>query len=183
MSDDAERADKAFFHAAERGDVDAMYDAFAAGASATCTDSNGTTPLIAAAQSGEFDAFRFAVTCGGDLNSATKEGNTPLHFALARYGYDERMIEYAIYHGADANAVNNGGMPVLRCAMHTNPELARLLVEAGADVGLLDVSDLIPSRCSQKHLNKAELRKLFEGSEMPSFLDALGINLMDERPL
>ena len=181
---EAEGADEDFLDAAERGDVAAMYDAFAAGASATCTDSGGTTPLIAAAQSGEFDAFRFAVTCGGDLNAATTEGNTTLHFALARCDYDERMIEYAIYHGADVNAVNNWGLPVLRCAMHTNPEVARLLVEAGADVGLLSKSDLVlPPRGSQRRLNNVQLRKLFEGSEVPSFLDALGFNVMDERPL
>ena len=184
MSDDTERADKAFLRAAWIGDVDAMYDAFSAGASMRYAKRDGTTPLIAAVQSGQFDAFRFAVTCGGDLNVASKDGNTPLHHALSPFYYDKRIIQYAIRNGADVNAMNNGGSPVLFYAMHTNPEVARLLVEAGADVDLLSKSDLVlPSRGSQRRLNNAQVRRWLSGSEMPSFLSALGFDLMDECPL
>ena len=41
----------------------------------------------------------------------------------------------------------------------------------------------VPSRRPQGRLNSVQLRRWLSGSEMPSFLSALGFDLMDECPL
>jgi ankyrin repeat protein len=124
---------------------------------------NDATPLLLAAQNGNAEIARLLIEAGADVNASDLAGRTPLMLArnveilklLQRAGVnlnarnadgttalwravglvDERMIRFLIQAGADVNAKDRSGQPVLMAA---RGNAARILIEAGADVNATD---------------------------------------------
>jgi len=82
-------------------------------------------------------AIPFLASRGADLNLRNYKGQTPLHFALggsdSHYPgpFREEAARALIAAGADINAVDEGGVTCLGCAVK-NVRMVRLLLENGA---------------------------------------------------
>ncbi|MBM3567111.1 MAG: ankyrin repeat domain-containing protein, partial [Alphaproteobacteria bacterium] len=79
--------------------------------------------------------------------------------AIANYAGEMPGVARALIEGgADANAVQDGFTPLMRAAIARNPDLARRLLQKGADPGRKDAqgrraADFVPA-------SDADLRKL-----------------------
>jgi ankyrin repeat protein len=94
-----------------------------------------TTPLTVAAERGEADQVRKLIAAGADLNERDKSGYTALVWA-ARNG-DTKVAEALIEARADMNVrdcAENGWTPLMHAIHKNNNEMARLLIDRGADV-------------------------------------------------
>ncbi|CAI5467807.1 unnamed protein product, partial [Closterium sp. Yama58-4] len=155
-------------YAASRGDVEHLKKLIKAGANASKADYDGRTPLHLAAAGGYDEVVRFLLLEGADVNSLDNFGTTPLLEALragndstAKILTDKHGTVNLQEAGTDlCNAVMRGDTGLLRRLLvnGVNPnaadydlrtplhiasaegfvQVARLLVEHGADVAALD---------------------------------------------
>ncbi|HSB12326.1 MAG TPA: sigma-70 family RNA polymerase sigma factor [Blastocatellia bacterium] len=105
----------------------------------------GFTPLELAAHFGQIEVARFLIAAGANVNDASRHAMklSPLHAAL--FGKRTEIARMLLDHGADINARRGGaGMPragwtaLHYCAGFGFTELARYLVERGADTKAVD---------------------------------------------
>ncbi|KAJ9470928.1 Hsp70-Hsp90 organizing protein 3 [Diplonema papillatum] len=95
-------------------------------------------------------------------------GSTALHWAAARGS--EKILVWLIRHGADINALNNGGSTPLHSACSNGqPNTVRILIQAGASTTYIDccgdvAADVIKPGCEQ------QLRAIIRGSEIEATL-------------
>ncbi|OPZ84455.1 MAG: Ankyrin repeats (3 copies) [bacterium ADurb.Bin429] len=112
------------------------------GANANASDNEGRTRLHY--YEGLLETFQLLVGHGADVNAKTVKGLTPLH-----YQHTKNVAAYLIDQGANLNAQNDGNFTPLHYMVidYMNDEekpscspmtLARLYIERGADVNLLD---------------------------------------------
>ncbi|CAI5463327.1 unnamed protein product [Closterium sp. Yama58-4] len=155
-------------YAASRGDIEHLKKLIKAGANASKADYDGRTPLHLAAAGGYDEVVRFLLLEGADVNSLDNFGTTPLLEALragndstAKILTDKHGTVNLQEAGTDlCNAVMRGDTGLLRRLLvnGVNPnaadydlrtplhiasaegfvQVARLLVEHGADVAALD---------------------------------------------
>jgi len=124
------------------------------GADVNTGDREDCTPLHWAAFKGHLDVARLLIESGADVNAKNNTGWTPLHFAASK-GYLD-IARLLIEKGADVNAGDACGQwfeendvlyedfcerPLLCCgtplhwaAFNGHLEVARLLIESGADI-------------------------------------------------
>jgi ankyrin repeat protein len=101
-----------------------------------------TNRLVIAAGNNESEHVLALLNAGGDVNA--KEGNdlfriSPLGIAVLR-GYTN-LIAYLVAHGANVNIRNQNGTTPLMLAvggLQSSADIARLLMDHGADVSLKD---------------------------------------------
>lgn len=133
-----------------------------AGADARARDDHGYTPLHYAH---EPDAMRLLIASGADVNGRSDNGSTVLHYALYSYSYDAIVEPYRIapllqLPGIDLNARNEDGCTPLwlaiqrdeRCDNPYDQQLAKLLVQAGADLddeGALQCRQSLPPSATE----------------------------------
>lgn len=93
--------------------------------------SDADRALLLAATSGDTDALAQALDEGASLSASgtAQYGSTALH--LAAGGGHEAAVRLLLERGADPDAVSDEGLTPL---LHATPEVARLLIDAGADV-------------------------------------------------
>ena len=100
--------------------------------------------LCYAAQAGDEKEVRSLLEQGVDPDSRMPDGMT----ALAQSVYwsrNPRVVKLLIEAGAEVNATNGAGIPVISLAAERgNSEAVRLLVEAGADKNAADTEGSTP---------------------------------------
>lgn len=105
----------------------------------------GFTPLALAAHFGHIEVARFLIDRGANVNDISQHPMKlrPLHAAL--FGRKTEMALLLVDHGADLDATRGGaGMPragwtaLHYCARYGFSELAKTLVDRGADLNVVD---------------------------------------------
>ncbi|MBM63884.1 MAG: hypothetical protein CL484_13135 [Acidobacteria bacterium] len=136
--------------AARHGDVETARALLEAGAALGDTSADGNSPLVLAAISGHELLARFLLAQGADPNAAGA-GYSALHAAVLRSQPD--LVRDLLARGANPNARlikgtpvprwtyqyiltarEKGATPVMLAAKYLEPEILRLLADAGADV-------------------------------------------------
>ncbi len=99
------------------------------------------TPLIQACRHEDYEAVSELLRNYDAVNDADKFGYTALHAAV-RYAYKNKdgaaqIVALLLTNGANINAQECvGESPLMYTVYYNYPDLARLLLEAGADVNL-----------------------------------------------
>jgi ankyrin repeat protein len=83
---------------------------------------------------------------GADVDATDINGRTPLHWLFTYCGTDGQdelfLARLFLENGADVNAISNDGLSPLQCALMclwgADPDVIALLLEYGADVGVLN---------------------------------------------
>jgi ankyrin repeat protein len=117
-----------------------------------------------AAQQGDLDEVRALVAKGADVNAFDDLGMTPLHHAAK----EERLevARFLLEHGANVNAHHEasiGNTPLGEIAPNCSYDIAKLLVDAGAD-------PTIPGWMGITALHSASERKQEEGRKVHQLL-------------
>ena len=129
--------------AAQAGDVERLRALLAQGEPVDQRDDSGDTPLMVAARVGHEDSFLWLIRSGADPRAIGHGKATPLHWA-ARAGRP-KMIQSLLDRGVDIDALSESpdpdvepGMTPFQAALFDGRhDMARLLVEAGAEVNAL----------------------------------------------
>eukprot|EP00118_Oscarella_pearsei_P019911 m.214261 g.214261 ORF g.214261 m.214261 type:complete len:859 (+) comp39807_c1_seq7:2007-4583(+) len=106
------------------------------GANVNESDLSGRTPLYFAAQRGLNDIARVLVDYGARVSPQTNWGSTPLHVAADK-GFDSILRLLTSIPGTSTNMQNKNGDSALHLAAYRGKlDAVRVLLDAGADVGL-----------------------------------------------
>ena len=128
--------DEALLEAAEAGKLEGVLEALRLGADISAETSDGWTALHFAAAQGRVDVARALLDAGANVSAdTTSVRRTPLHWA-ARNGRTE-TVHLLLRRGAQtASRDTEGSAPLHLAAARAegNAEVARLLLEVGADV-------------------------------------------------
>lgn len=129
---------RAFFDAAEDGDVDKLRAGLQMGYSVNMqTRERGRSPLMAASAHGRDAAVRFLLENGAKVNRKDADGQTALGAAFA--GRHWSVARTLLDGGADPNApFRTGTYPLIALVRRNNVDLMRLLLNKGADVNVAD---------------------------------------------
>ncbi len=109
------------------------------GASVSHHDNYGNSPMMSAARSGNVELIAYLIEKGGSIEEQTEHGSTLLHLAVVR-GHPE-MTRYLLEQGIDVNISPDpvrAPMPIIRAFNFGNTEIARILLEFGADIDYAD---------------------------------------------
>lgn len=91
----------------------------------------GKKQIFKAVEGGRTELVALQLKAGMNVNVDLFDGNTPLHIAASK-GWLE-IARLLVQHGADVNARNKGGTPVIGFAIiQKHSEMVKLLAEAGA---------------------------------------------------
>jgi len=104
-------------------------------------DVNQRTPLHTAAGGGHAEIAELLLALGADVDAQNQEGHTSLHEAAL--GQDFTFMELLIRHSADLEVLDAYGRTALHLVARQTGrvDLATLLLEAGADVDVLEGSN------------------------------------------
>lgn len=127
------------------GKVEAVREILQAGAGVNAGGPRGITALMEAATWGEAAVAEELADAGAALDAGDHQGMTALMWAAnqpASVRDTTDVVDYLIYAGADLNIKSNNGWTALDYARRhdTNPEVARLLENAGAKSGTSDAT-------------------------------------------
>ena len=115
--------------AALRNDLDVAKLLIERGADVKAAALNGTTPLHFAANRSFYDMAKLLIDRGAAVNAKDEDGKTPLLIS-----YDLDLMKLLIDRGADVNASSNYGSTRLGNAfLNINPDVAKLLIDRGAN--------------------------------------------------
>jgi ankyrin repeat protein len=123
-------------------------------------------PVHSAAQDGDVGRLSELVAEGHAVNAFDDLGHTPLHYAVEKGHLD--AARFLIGSRADVNAHDErviGETPLGEVAGTCSLQMARLLVEAGAD-------PTIPGWMQLTALDKAKGRKRGDGPQVYEYLNA-----------
>ncbi len=116
-------------HAAERGRVGAVRLLLKRGADVSCPDQAGRLPVVGAVLGKSPAAVGTLVRAQGGLHWQDDEGKTLLHYAAA--WANASVVSVLLRAGLKADVLDGRGRTPLSAA--TDPEIARVLLENGAD--------------------------------------------------
>jgi len=123
------------------------------------SDEIALTPLMVAARMNRLEMAQFLIASGADVNAvSTKQGdgmggNAPLWYAAqgSRTGR-EPIVELLLRNGAQVDFAGELGWTALHMAAQWNhPNVARILIENGAEIERLDDEGSPPMKIAQKH--------------------------------
>jgi ankyrin repeat protein len=106
----------------------------------------GSTPLHSAARMGYLDGVEFLVEKGADVNAVNNDGYgyTPLVINILKDEPDEDIIKFLLEKGAKIEYKGATGYDMsalLIAIIETANEIAEILVDAGANVNVVDPTD------------------------------------------
>lgn len=130
------------------------------GADVNKADALESGPIHHAVRRGQTEIIRVLAEAGADLNWESKDVRTPLSMAIEIENLE--MIRVLVAAGEDVNRLDlehRSNPPLLEACFLGNEAIARLLLDAGADVGLANVSGFDPlmSAAGQGHLGVVKL--------------------------
>lgn len=113
------------------GNIELMRLFISRGADINRLNDNGETPIILAAWRGNLDAVKWLLERGARINAPERQWSA-LHYAVFA-GHGE-VADFLMAQGADINALSTNGSTVVMMAIYEGrEELARKLIEKGAD--------------------------------------------------
>mmetsp|Transcript_59664 Transcript_59664/g.69726 ORF Transcript_59664/g.69726 Transcript_59664/m.69726 type:complete len:917 (-) Transcript_59664:132-2882(-) len=134
--------------AASEGHVEALKLLIAANANVNASDKDGTTPLMAASARGHQEAVKALIEAKADINVQNEDGHTALMFAYNGKNQVETLWERYVQFVAEGTAEEGGKKesevddndtgPIIKEALETHTALVESLLQAGADVKLVD---------------------------------------------
>ncbi|SES11843.1 ankyrin repeat domain-containing protein [Sphingobium sp. YR768] len=135
-----ERRQELLFEAAKLGRADLIPLLVNNGADVNAYESRGFTPLILAAYNGQADTVEALLKAGADpCKPDLRQGNTA-QMGVAFKG-DDRIATRLLKERCDVNARNKAGQTALMTAsLFGRTVQVKLLLEHGADAGLIDAS-------------------------------------------
>ena len=138
LSDDRQEPDEVI--------VEIMKILIKGGADVNARDEYGNTPLHGFVTRRLPEAVRVLIEAGADVNARTENGHTPLHASHNSYAPNRaEIIRILIKGGADVNARDESGeTPLHSFALVGPPEAVEALIDAGADLTVIDAYDNSP---------------------------------------
>lgn len=120
--------------AARRGDVEGVRALLSAGADVNAANRFGVVPLHAAIEAGDAALTRVLLDAGADVARVDRAGESPL--MLAAHAGEPATVAVLLEHGAvvAARDVRYGQTALMIAARHGHLDVARRLLDAGADV-------------------------------------------------
>jgi ankyrin repeat protein len=102
----------------------------------------GRTPLHLAAYNGMPQVAKLLVSRGGNVKASSSDGATPLHSAAISIKNNIQLLELLLSKGADVNSGRGTkiGTPLILAAKYGDVDVARILVNNGADINAQDAS-------------------------------------------
>ena len=163
------------FVAIEREAVGAMRALLAAGADPDAANRIGMTPLHLVCYRGNLEMARLLLAAGADPSRADEEGVDPLGIAVQRR--DVALALLLLERGADPARAEpyNGRTPLHMAAVCGQAEVARALLERGADRAVRDRQGATPLELAQRYGNDGVAAALgAPPSAAPGVLAGLG---------
>jgi ankyrin repeat protein len=152
----------ALHFAAEMGNSRAIGLLAAKRADLNIRDKNGDTPLHLAIRSGSLKAARALIEAGADLSLANNEGVQPLMLAATKKN-GEYLVSLLISHGVGINVADRDGDTALHHAAQAgNLPSVRLLLNAGANLKLINRMGYKPEECARRFMQKPVVKLLHE---------------------
>ena len=110
------------------------------GSSVEPRDFNMWSPLHWAAHYGDLEAMQVLLDCRADIDSRTNINRTPLHEAVGKSpgANGPTVVRFMLDHGANVNARMQGTTPLHLASKYGRSDVARLLIERGAEVEAKD---------------------------------------------
>jgi Ankyrin repeats (3 copies)/Ankyrin repeats (many copies) len=139
-SPDAER----LRHAASCGDLATVTRLLREGLSPDAAESKpgareGQTAMHFAAEQDRTGVIDFLVASRANVNARAAGGTSPLHLASSRGRL--AAVKALLRHGADPNAVDERGTPLLRALLQGSADIATVLLDQGADPNVRSPAD------------------------------------------
>ncbi|WP_153787934.1 ankyrin repeat domain-containing protein [Pseudomonas sp. EMN2] len=123
--------------AARLGDLPAIRQALAQGATLDARDDQGQTALLVATHANQVAAAQVLIEAGADVNAKDNIHDSPYLYAGAR-GLDE-ILRLTLAHGADLKSTNRyGGTALIPAAERGHVQTVQLLIDAGVEVNHLN---------------------------------------------
>ncbi len=130
---DKTRGQTPLWWAANHGHIELAQKLLDKGANVNTPDHHGGTPLTTAAGSGHLDMVHLLVDARADVHARIYDGRKAFNLAITN-GH-KRVAEYLLTVGNEPNEAGNSGYSPLMIAAENNfYDLAKLLIEQGADV-------------------------------------------------
>ena len=143
------------------------------GADVNAVDGNGQMALMLACYDGKVDIVKFLIEKGAYVNAKDKIGNAALLFTCMNGNLDivkMDIIKLLIANKADVNSQNKSGHTLLMVACwHGKLEMAKILIENGADVDAPNISSyLMPFKIPQL---KKIIKSLLESEHVKNAIE------------
>ena len=124
------------------------------GAHVNALNNDGATPLLVACSAAKAESVELLLTLGADPNIADADGDTSILSAIEGY-CSVSIMQQLIDNGAKVNATNNKGLTaLLKACAYRQIDVAKVLLEAGADPAIVDdvhyssLHAVVDGRCS-----------------------------------
>ncbi len=125
------------------------------GADVEIVDQSGKTPLMIASDRGNEDIIRYLLICGADVN---KKDHSNVSALMCSCYYNVNVVQILLDYGANIEDRDNFGCtPLMYSIFHSKLDVAKELLDKGADIDASDVGNWnsLITAASQQHMESA----------------------------